>query len=242
MEVAFREFEMALENKPKLVATHIGWAYRFVEEDIYQAIIQKLARVQSSVRAAYVLLENGYVQEQAILHRIIDETNEDILFLTHATISADISPLHQRYLIEFWKEEFEHPTDPIKSEQKRKMIPRKKIRAYIAKAESKVMELSDEVGDYSRGIELGKTISKFYSGFVHGASPQIMDSYFGGPPKFHTRGMLGTPKIDDYRKDFWNPMFRSFLSHVYVAMTKLGNKELLENLLQAKNQFESNSL
>jgi len=39
-----------------------GPAYRFKEKDIYQAMIQKLARAQSSVRAGQLLLRSGFVQ------------------------------------------------------------------------------------------------------------------------------------------------------------------------------------
>lgn len=233
MERSFRDFEAAMPSKPILVKRPFGWVYRFKEKDIYQAIIQKLSRVQSAVRAAYVLLQKGFVQEQAMLHRVIDETNEDILFLVYAVTNDKITPLHERYLSAFWEEEFDDSGDPIKSAQKREMIPRKKIRAYIAKIKGIAM-------DPSRGIELSRTISKVYSGFVHGASPQIMDSYVGNPPHFHTKGMLGTPRIEEYRQDLWNYMYRSFLSHISVAKA-LGAAEHVKILMKHREQIESNA-
>ena len=233
MEMSFRYFEEAMPSKPKLVDMPFGKAYRFKEKDIYQALIQKLARVQSTARAAYILLQNGYVQEQAMLQRVIDETNEDIVFLVFAVTNDTITPLHERYLSAFWEEEFDGSGDPVKSEQKREMIPRKKIRAYIANATGKAM-------DPSSGIELGRTISKAYSGFVHGASPQIMDSYCGDPPHFHTKGILGVPRIEDYRHDLWNYMYRSFLSHIFVAKA-IGAEEHVEILTKHKDQFWCNA-
>jgi hypothetical protein len=233
MELAFRDFEAAMPNKPKLVRKSFGFVYRFEEQDIYQALIQKLARVQSAVRAARLLLEHGFVQEQAMLHRVIDETNEDILFLVYAVINDKITPLHERYLASFWEEEVDESGDPLKSEQKREMIPRKKIRAYIANIEGAPI-------DPSRGIELSRTISKAYSGFIHGASPHIMDTYGATPPRFHTQGMLGTPRIEEHKDDLWNYMYRSFLSHILMAKA-LGAGKHVEIMVRHKERFEQNA-
>ncbi len=61
MDRAFRDFENAIP-KPVPVKMEFGTVFRFKKKDIYQAIIQKLALVQSAVRAAQILLRNGFVQ------------------------------------------------------------------------------------------------------------------------------------------------------------------------------------
>lgn len=233
MDRAFHDFENAMPSKPVLVKMAFGMAFRFKEKDIYQAIMQKLARAQSAVRAAYVLLKNGFVQEQAILHRVIDETNEDILFLVYAVTNDTITELHKRFLDAFWEEEIDESETLIDSKQTRAMIPRKKIRAYIANVERAVL-------DPNRGIELSRTLSKAYSGFVHGASPHIMDMYGGDPPHFHTKGMHGTPRMEEYANDLWNYMYRTFLSHIVVAKA-LGAEKHVEILNQHKLRFEKNA-
>ena len=119
------------------------------------------------------------------------------------------------------------------SKQKRPMIPRKKIRAYIAKVEGTAL-------GPSRGIELSKTLSKAYSGFVHGASPHIMEMYGGNPPHFHTKGMLNTPRIEEHADDLWNYMYRTYLSHILVAKA-LGAEKHVEILNKYKMQFEENA-
>ena len=154
-------------------------------------MIQKLARVQSSVRAARLLLSNGFVQEQAILQRTIDETNEDIMFLVYAVINDTITDLHKRFLEAFWEEEIDKSGTTMSSKQNRPMIPRKKLRAYLANIEG--VDLNSVT---SQGV--ARTISKVYSGFAHGASPHIMDMYGGNSPHFHTNGMLGTPRMEEH--------------------------------------------
>ena len=233
MEISFRDFEAAMPNKPKLVRKPYGEVYRFQEQDIYQAIIQKLAHAQSTVRAAQVLLEHGYVQEQAALQRVVDEANEDILFLVYAVTNDRITELHQKYLDAFWEEEFDESGNPLTSEQKRPMVPRKKIRAYIANVEGAPM-------DPSRGIELARTINKAYSGFVHGASPHIMDRYGGHPPKFHIKSMLGTPRISEHKRDLWNYMYRTLISHILVAKA-LGAARHVEIMTKHLKRFEENA-
>ena len=210
MDKTFQDFEHGMPSKPELIQLSFGSAYRFKEMDIYQALIQKLARVQSSVRAAQLLLRNGFVQEQAMLKRTIDETNEDIKFLVYAVTNDSITDLHKRFLEAFWEEEIDQSGIIITSEQKRPMIPRKKIHAYLSKV--KGIDL-----DQSSHQELRRTISKAYSGFIHGASPHIMEMYGGNPPHFHTKGMLGTPRIDEHTDDLFNYVYRSFLSHIAVG-------------------------
>jgi hypothetical protein len=125
MDRTFQDFEASMPNKPEFVQLSFGEAWRFKEKNIYQAMIQKLARVQSSVRAALLLLNHGFVQEQAILQRTIDETNEDIMFLVYAVTNDSITELHERFLEAFWEEEIDESGTMIESSQRRPMIPRK---------------------------------------------------------------------------------------------------------------------
>jgi len=230
MEVAFRDFEAALP-KAKKVHKERGWVYRFESQNIHHALVQKIARIQSTLRAAHILLRNGYIMELAILNRAIDETNEDVLFLVYAVTNDEVTPLHERYLKAFWEEEFDDFDDPVGSAQKREMISRKKIRAYLAKIEGKDL-------DPSRSVALSRTLSNAYSGFVHGASPQIMESYGGNPPSFHTQGMLGTPRIQEYTNGLWHYMYRGFLSHIFVAKA-FGTAKQVDALIKKKLEFEA---
>jgi len=233
MDWSFQCLEEGMPHKPKSVTLSFGYAYRYIEKNIYQAIILKLARTQSSVRAAKHLLEGGFVQEQAILHRIIDETNEDILFLVYAVTNDEVTDLHNKFLDAFWEEEIDGSGTVVSSAQKRPMIPRNKIRAYITKVDG-------VGGDTSRQLEVMRSISKMYSGFVHGAAPQIMDMYIGNPPRFHTAGMHGTIRMEEHSDDLWNYVYRSYLSHIYASKA-FGAEEIANDLLEPLKKFQQNS-
>ena len=56
---------------------------------------------------------------------MLDEFYDDILFLAFALIKKDQTELHQKYLDDFYKEEFDHVT--LEPSHDREMVARKKI-------------------------------------------------------------------------------------------------------------------
>lgn len=205
-----------------------SFVFRHIEKTIHQAIVQKMARKVSTLHAAKLLMQHGYVQEQAALQRMLDEMQEDITFLSFAIIFDNKTSLHQQYLDAFFEEEFDAET-ALASTQKRPMIKREKIRAYLAR--------NDGAGlDPSRGNEVSRTISKTYSGYVHAASPQIMDMYGGNPAKFHMQGMLNTRLHNDHINDLWNYFYRGIISFAFAAKA-FGDEKLFQEIYQLTKEF-----
>lgn len=214
---------------PTRVPFKKGFNFRYVEKSLHQALVQKLARLLSSLHAARLLMEHGFVQEQASLQRMLDEMQEDITFLSFSVIFKNTTPLHHAYLDAFFEEEFDADS-ALASTQKRPMIPRKKIHAYIARTEGAAM-------DPSRGIEVARTVSKAYSGYVHAASPQIMDMYDGNPPRFQVRGMRGTARHHEHRADLWNYFYRSLFAFSVTAKA-FGEEALFTKIHDFTREFE----
>jgi hypothetical protein len=209
---------------PQYVPILNSHAFRYVEQSIQQAIVQKLARIISGLYAAQILLEAGFLQEQGALQRMLDEFEEDVTFLSFAVIKNDVTDLHRRYLEAFYEEEFDKPGDPISSTQKRPMIPREKIRAYIARLEGSGL-------DPSRGVAVTRTVTKAYSGYLHGASPHIMEMYGGDPPRFHVAGMLESPLYVHHEMDLRNQFYRGICSFGFAA--KAFGAEALSSQIQS---------
>lgn len=216
-------------HQPKAVAHGDGYVFRYHERDVHQALVQKLARVISGLHAARLLLAHGFLQEQGALQRMLDEFNEDILFLAYGVITFNTTDLHREYLAAFFQEEFDNPASALESTQRRPMVPRQKIRAYLARIEASGL-------DPSRGAEVMRTVDKTYSGFVHGASPHIMDMYDGDPAHFHVRGMLGTTRANEHREDLWNYFYRSIGSFVLSAKA-FGDDALCQSVLGYMRTF-----
>ncbi len=227
MDYAFVRLEKQIPA-PRLIMLGKVHCYRYSEKTTKQAIVLKLARMVSGLRAARILLGHGFVQEQAAIERILGEIWEDILFLVIAILKKKDDPIHERYLSAFYQEEVNEDGDLIESDQNRPMVPRKKIQAYIADFQSEALNPSD-------GIKLSKTVTKAYSGFVHAAYPHIMDMYGGRPPKFWLSGMLRTPKIAEYGEDLWNYYYRGLLS---FRQTASAFKDLeIETLLRERTEW-----
>ena len=232
------DMELALDRlcrkvpPPQRAPFFDGFVFRFTERTAEQAIIQKLARIITGLRAAHALLKQGLLQEQAVIERVIDEFHEDVLFLSYGILKGE-TETHKSFLAAFYEEEFDNPRSAIASTQKRGPVPRRKIQAYLARVEG-------SIGNPSDNQEQSRTLSKAYSGFVHGASPQIMDLYVGDPPHFHVRGMLGTPRIAEYEFDIWNYFYRGIMAFAFAAKA-FGDEELFQELLIQKRNFESQS-
>ena len=218
---------------PERVPILDSFAFRYIEKTIHQAIVQKLARIISGLHAARILLGSGFVQEQGATQRMLDEFQEDITFLSYAVILNELTDLHRRYLEAFYEEEFDKPEDPVSSTQKRPMVSRDKIRAYIARIEGSGL-------DPSRGVALTRTINKAYSGYVHGASPHIMEMYGGNPPRFHVAGMRGTPRFAEHQDDLWNYFYRGICAFGFAAIA-FGDKTLFLSIQRYRDEFAKQS-
>lgn len=203
---------------PRLVQIGDEVAFRYTDKSIYQAIIQKLVKIVSGLNAARLLLSSGFIQEQGALHRMLDEFQEDAMFLCYAVINNDVSELHQKYLHAFYMEEFDRPDDPMGSTQKRPMVSRDKIHAYLAR-------ISGVFKDPYTTQKAHRSLNKAFSGYVHGASPHIMEMYGGEPARFHVRGMRGSPLYDDHAFDLWNYFYRG-ASVFAIAAKAFGDDEL----------------
>jgi hypothetical protein len=181
--------------------------FRFKEHTIQQAIVQKLARLLSGLHSVEVLLEHGLFQEQGMMQRAVDEIEEDIWFLTLAVIKNDITSRHIEYLQYFHAEEFADANDVVGSRLSRGMVKRDRIRAYVH-------GISLSGAELERANEVGKTLTKGYSGYVHGASPHIME-YF--PQGFDVSGALKNYRYASHKRDARNVYYRAIIAMAIAA-------------------------
>jgi hypothetical protein len=143
-------------------------------------------------------------------------------------VYRDSTPLHTAYLDAFYQEEFD-PDAKVTSSSDRAAIPRKKIRAYIDR-------ITSGPKGSSKHLDASRTISKAYSGYVHAASPQIMDMFGGHPLQFHVRGMRGTERYLEHRADLWNYFYRGIVAFSFAAKA-FGEDELFDSIKRFSTQF-----
>lgn len=139
-----------------------GYVFRCREKDVYQAIVQKLASVVSGLHAILCLHKHGFLQEQGVIQRTVDEFVEDIFFLIGAINEKKLLPIHEDFLANFFAEEF-NPKKPNSVVPKPPQVLRKKIRAYI------VRTLTPKANP-SKALDVQSIVANVYSGYVHAAS------------------------------------------------------------------------
>jgi len=233
LDAAFDDL-FAQIGPPKLVHFGDEYAYyRYEEKSIHQAIIQKLARLVTGLQSIRLLNRCGLLQEQAVVQRTLDEFEQDIRFLSIAVIFDERTRLHERYLEAFYEEEFDNRLNAIESTQKRHTIPRKKIIAFLAKDRGTGK-------NQSSSIKVMTTLSKTYSGYVHGASPHLMELYYGDPPKFHLFGAKDSPLFEDHEADLINYFYRGILAFAFSA-NAFGNEHLHKKLHDYSKVFATAS-
>ena len=217
-------------SQPEMITvgdTVVG--FRYSDKDSPQAIVQKMARVVSLLRAARLLLAHGFIGEQAAMHRMIDEAEEDISFLSLGMVYGE-TELHRKFLEDFYQEEFEDPARPVQTRMKRGNTPRARIHAYLAQNPAAGL-------DPSTASATKQTIHKTYSGYIHGASPHLMEMYGGEPARFHMAGMRRSPLWLGHADDLWNYIFRGILSFGMAAKA-LGDEKLFSEIRAYADEFE----
>jgi hypothetical protein len=223
--MAFRKLEGRVP-RPIRKPWGTSFVFRFAEQTIHQAIIQKLARSISGLHGLNVLLERGLFQELGVLQRAVDEIDEDVWFLSLAVIDNDITARHREFLRYFYAEEFTDPFNPMGSHVSRGMVKREKIRAYVHN------QLSG--ADAARGNLAG---TKAYSVYVHAASPHIMDMYGGIEPRFDLNGESKPYRYAESASAALNCFDRALLT-VTVAAKAFGDEQLAEQMTKAASELE----
>ncbi len=193
----------------------------------------KGVKLVSTLNAALVLLRDGYTQEIGALCRMADDFCNEIFFLLMPLDGDNASKDQNQFLEDFFQEELDQPSDPLRSKQKRHNVPVRKIHTTFAKLAKDELNPSD-------AQELLRTTHQAFSGYVHGAYPHIMELYGGNPPHFHMSGMPGTPRVEEWRVQLTGYVYRTIMVSVFVAR-KLGLVEIEKSMKALLGQFEKDT-
>lgn len=193
--------------QPEFVEVGKGYKFRHRHKDDLLLSYLKCVRSVSSLNACMVLLGQGYVQEMGVLCRCIEEHTEDVFFLVAPLGESGPSEQQAQMVQDFFQEEFDVPESPFLSTQKRNRVPRPKVTAGIARINGNTLNPSDMQ-------DMGRTLYKGFSGYVHGAYGHIMESYGStlGQPHYHMRGMSGTPRIQEWTNTLMSWVYRTMLA------------------------------
>lgn len=225
--VLYHEMAVSIESPVfEDVGGHRAWRYRTLSESL--ACFLKGVKILSSLNACMVLLRAGYAQEIGALCRIIDDCWNEIFFLLKPQDGDNFSKEQIQFLEDFFQEEFDKPKNPLGSSQKRTNVPIRKIHAVFGKMAKTEMNPSD-------AQELMRTTHQALSGYVHGAYPHIMEMFGGIKPNLN--GLLGTPRVDEWRAQLIGYVYRTIMASSFIAL-KLGLDEMDKKVRNLLGRYE----
>jgi hypothetical protein len=215
---------------PELVELGSSMHFRCRENNAAQAVVQKLSRIITGLRAQRALLDAGLYQEVGAMARILVEHGEDVILLSESVRTGTVTALQTELLSQFYEEEFDDPNSPFRSTQRRPMVRREKVRAAIAALPHQALNRSD-------AVELHRTMFHTMSGYVHPTSVHVLDSWGGDPPHFHLPGMRGTHREVQWEAQGIQYPYRG-LTWLMYAVFAFGEQALIEQLYTFRQQFE----
>jgi|CXWL01.1.fsa_nt_gi hypothetical protein len=222
---------------PRFVRVHgLPQVRHEIKSDLLMSYL-KCLRAISSLNAALILLRSGFIQEVGALCRCIDEFCEDVHYLaTPLGEEGKYSQDQQRLVEEFFQEEFLDSNSPLLEVAPRNRVSRDKVRAGIARIQGQPINPHDT-------NHLFRTIDKSFSGYVHGAYVHIMEMYVGPELercRFHTRGMLGTPRIQEWTETVANYVYRLALA-IEIVARRCTDERVRKQLEELRIKFEENT-
>ena len=180
---AFRALETEIPA-PVRVPFGDSFVLRYKVRTPQIVVVQKLSRVSTGLKASEALLRLGLLQELGAIFRMLDEFREDVHFMCSAIRHQPMSGTQQRFIDEFFQEEMD-PNSALEAPAKRNRVRRSKVQAANAKTSADVLNPSD-------AQKLSRSLTRTFSGYVHGSSVHILDMWGGEPPRYYLNGMRGT--------------------------------------------------
>jgi len=201
--------------------------YRYLEERTQQALVLKTVRTLSALISCRLLINAGLVLDAGASLRILDELGSDIMFLAGPLVfGTEPEPRHSQYLVDFFQEEFDH-ADPLKSSQRRSRVPRRDIRAYVARAFNAGQPVSHVVN-------VTETIDSAFSGYIHGAAVHTLDVFDG--LTFRIPLNTGDDPLEAIRDQFSQYVHRALMA-VATAAKAVGDDALFGELYDLQREL-----
>jgi hypothetical protein len=216
---------------PKFVSVSGQQQFRYSENTAYHVAFLKAVRMVSGLNASLNLLSGGYYLEIMVVLRTVDDFFSDILFILENVELNTLSDVQKQFMEDFFQEEFVNPNNPLENTKRRSTVPRRKIWASVAR----------QIGQYANPSDAQKILqvtNDAFSGYVHGAYPQIMELCGGKPPRFHMNGVVASPRIEACFKQISFYLHRTIMA-TGILTKSLGLGGLSDRANEIRDYFES---
>jgi hypothetical protein len=167
-------------------ASGFRWAFR--EETERALVIGKAVRMISAIKAAFILIDLGYVTECGTLLRTVSDFASEITSITEGVRSGNPTAAQKKFLEQYFTPIPEDPDeyDALKREE---FVTRDKLLSahYRLAEEGKRANARDSV-DPDRVRKVIRYLAHMYDKYVHGAYVTSMELYNGKTWRFMVSG------------------------------------------------------
>jgi hypothetical protein len=226
-----QSIESAL-SKPIITDVSGQRQYRYEQHTPYHIAFLKGVRIVSGLIACLFLLKEkgGFAQEVMVIVRTLDDFTGEMMFILENAESDTLTNHQEKFLKDFFQEEFVNPNNPLLNEARRDTVPKKNVWASVAR----------QMAPYANQSDLQKMLqvtNDALSGYAHGAYPHIMEMFCGRPTHFHFEGMSGTTRIPMCIQQLEIYTHRAIMAFNLLAKN-LGLAALSEFLLETRDYLE----
>ncbi|MEX3014148.1 hypothetical protein [Gymnodinialimonas hymeniacidonis] len=206
-------------------------AYRYPEKTPQIALVLRLARIVSGLRASTYLWSAGLLQEQAAICRMVNEFQDDVTFLTLAQLEEEQPPLLHRFLEAFFAEENSAKNFRSGVRVKGHDTPnRKNILNYISQHPA-------SGGDPFTGSNASLALSFAISGYVHGSAEHIVEMFDPAKRRLVTNVWPENPFCPAHERDLRNYFYRGVLAFGFAGVA-LNDDSTKSSVLDFRKLYE----
>lgn len=167
-------------------ANGFRWAFR--EETERALVIGKSVRMISGIRAAFILVDLGYVTECGTLLRTVSDFSSEITSITEGVRSGNPTTAQKQFLEQYFTPIPEDP-DEYDALKKEEFVTRDKLlSAHYRLAEEMQKTTTKDSVNPDRVRKVIRYLAHMYDKYVHGAYITAMELYNGETWRFMVSG------------------------------------------------------
>lgn len=209
------------------------WELR--ERNAYALMIAKAVRMVSGIRAAMLLIDDGFLPESACLLRIVSDLSLEIVAVAEGELRGQPTKAQQVFVAEFFARRSLGGDAGPKQEKKRYVSREELMKTHVRLAMAARVD-GEDLRDKMR------TVAGVYDGFVHGSYSSAMELYHGSRRQFMLHGHEGTEQRVVYRKALagkLHEVIHSLVMISHVAADEAVYSDILVGLTRLQESKES---
>ena len=167
--------------------------WQFSENSERALLVGKAVRCASGIRAALLLVENGYIEECGSILRTVSDFSYEILSIADAIMTGNWTQEQSKFVEQYFAELSQTPEEYANAKRDRWVTRDELLKAHY----KRFAETGNAEPEHLR--KLVRFLSYGLDKFVHGAYITAMELYDGETQRFMLSGCTYPEKIDAFK-------------------------------------------